>query len=916
MKSVPFCGFVRVLALLTLLLGAGCESEPGCLYTGACANIEGESARSCINFCMPVAPDEALEDGSALCALDPCNEEVLALPGTFACPPNYHCGRPIDASRGRCVEAESVWGEECRAPDRPGDPFIADLCGKGMYCSVLNCARTERVSESLGVDYTHGVCLDAIGEGGACDSNLSEADMLDPNTNRPVGVGCAPCEEGTWCVPNSLQGIDTPGSTCARLCGRAVGDTGLEIAEDGMCPCGNATCETLEDVQSPRTNEKAGPFFCKPCHPSTGQECDPAAGVACCDDEAECQEVDYVGFRRNEDQGFTCCRGENTECEVGSLNQCCLGTRCDEQTSRCEVCARHRGDAATRRCCPGYERVTDQAGNARCEWCGGLPSAGIPVLAGFRCSEERFLSLTSGGRFDAIPIMDTDVPWHQVVGNTGGELIESRRKAERAEYTLTSEHRAYFFGGDLSNGVTAGESFLHMPRSDGTFENHVLPNSSRWEGARVYDSGACSLRIGWTQLANQLVIELSQRVGDIEALSDLGPLTHTGTSLRPILRSEPTYAIMPLGRQDTDDGIHIDVGFNVPEILDCGGPAEISISADLSIETEPAFRENTQTPLSDANAAMVGCTPTGAGYSCIVPDAPDLSAVRTRFIALTHPDQIDYQARRMAWVGCRYIRDQYGCLEPGFGGDGLPIDSVTYARPVDYVPNAKDLVVDLDRLDLSLPDCFWDGFTGPAQRTLVRELTGIDSLSEIIRRLAGEDAISDFGLTAADVPACTTDADCQAMPLFGGERHTCDTAAGICSNIVLEPRRVNIRPDGIEFVLAEDLADPQAALVQANFVRNSVTSTGDPSPLSVFLASCEPDRYSVDPVDGPFESTLRTATADSAFNTVICDDTAMRCRGICPQYGTPCREALRLGAVSVASAPGARWMCDMGVCAP
>ncbi len=70
---------------------------------------------------------------------------------------------------------------------------------------------------------------------------------------------------------------------------------------------------------------------------------------------------------------------------------------------------------------------------------------------------------------------------------------------------------------------------------------------------------------------------------------------------------------------------------------------------------------------------------------------------------------------------------------------------------------------------------------------------------------------TDLGFSGDDIPACTADADCETAWRWGG-RCKSVSGAGQCW-IQVDVDRVNIRPEGVEFVLFENDDDPQRALL-------------------------------------------------------------------------------------------------------
>lgn len=191
-------------------------------------------------------------------------------------------------------------------------------------------------------------------------------------------------------------------------------------------------------------------------------------------------------------------------------------------------------------------------------------------------------------------------------------------------------------------------------------------------------------------------------------------------------------------------------------------------------------------------------------------------------------------------------------------------------------------------------------------RSRVRNL----DLGPVLEVIAGDSAIDDFGIAPADLPTCGggTDEECWARSFMGNRRHGCvDRAEGrLCDRFRLEPRRIQIKPDGLEIVLAENPGDPQAGLL-----------AGIDGPLPGDEPLCDPWRgQDLDETDVPFETAVERATTPAALNGRLCGHDEVGCTAICPQFNTRCNDAVLLGAVRPEDAPPTGSRCFHGQCCP
>lgn len=150
------------------------------------------------------------------------------------------------------------------------------------------------------------------------------------------------------------------------------------------------------------------------------------------------------------------------------------------------------------------------------------------------------------------------------------------------------------------------------------------------------------------------------------------------------------------------------------------------------------------------------------------------------------------------------------------------------------------------------------------------------------------------------------------LMVFPSPRLTPEGGTARCDRFRIEPRGINVRPDGLEFVLAEDDSDPQFQLF-----------SGRTDPISMQQV-CDPDRYNAigsgpaDPVWRDFE-TGRSGDLllDTTTSRQFCSSEDPDCTGLCPQAGTRCSviNAQLAGLTNYPTpAPGTDVRCRMGEC--
>ncbi len=239
-------------------------------------------------------------------------------------------------------------------------------------------------------------------------------------------------------------------------------------------------------------------------------------------------------------------------------------------------------------------------------------------------------------------------------------------------------------------------------------------------------------------------------------------------------------------------------------------------------------------------------------------------------------------------------------------------------RPITLVPNTYDFEAAISQSDLTveIPGCLLQDVVEEAFQTQSRALahqTG-SALSAILAGTFGATPGA-YGLGGQSL-ACSTDAGCQAAAPFGQTRSRC--VRGACS-VRMEPRRMNIMPAGIEFVVAQTSSDPQAPLfamgpfgiggalfpnLSCAPTRNWPVSLTTRSPYSLTRYTT-PDLRRIDPrsitaTNGTAILHNRPDTAITFCERVTTPNGPTNC--ICPQTGTRCQTIdLTLAGYSIPS---------------
>ncbi len=872
-------------------MGSTCTpTPPGCDYGAACGDPDPSRAEACINFCVPVFEGAVL--GDVPCPLDECDEAAWTIPGVVRCPsPNaagqsYTCAasdRSPDPSRIGFCRAVPGLLDECT-------PGTESACESGAFCVDSEaCGGRFDVSPSF-----EGYCWLPAREGERCDSDLGR------------GVeGCAPCEAGTWC-----RVTDDYGRICVRAC-ETPDAPGVERPE--LCAC-EGVAEPCVVMPAPAGTPQ---IYCRPRVVPNGHRCDPQTGPPCEDFASECQPT-ADPLRGSV---FVCCRRDGDECETDA--DCCEGrSRC--HAGVCTACGGADALPTEAGCCPGHVVVDDASGEPRCRSCAVSREGRERALFEGASCEGEFVQLeTEDGGRDTIAV--------PVDGNTGAgaaELPAASGDTSRVRYALRPEHRLFLLQGNLTGewtgrdppadppaflpsadsgwppaGTTVGHAFAHLPANfPGVAVRELsiatLPGrlpTSTWESLRVYDAGACSRFVEYGPAVDGLVASLNRFL--VELSFDFGGVTYGSTPLELAFR-QPDYPeddtewmphitpILSSGRGDFGRAIDNDQLNVFLEYAAIGGAAlgcedgRIRLSAGVRLSRRPAFLPTLDGELEDRRVVEWHDCGSGCREQC----------------------QID---------GDRYLcRQVTGPSPPG---------STYVARPrlVRAVRDAVDFAPQIEFFDGGLVDCSASGLNDLLTGVLQGQIRG--SVGSILSQLAGSLTrdLREWGIPYADLAPCgrvepetgetfASDAMCSdAEPRwFGGRRHGCvgiDDAGRFtdepalardfrCARVRLEIRRVNLRPDGIELVVADSDADPQYGMLTT-------------SPRLELRDLCDPRRDGARPFDQLAEvATIARATGllsqQPQINRVIChpDDplavsesgVLVGCRGICSERGIPC----------------------------
>ena len=549
--------------------------------------------------------------------------------------------------------------------------------------------------------------------------------------------------------------------------------------------------------------------------------------------------------------------GSDTSCD--RRDQDCDG-RFDEDAAGCPSCNPWRAWASDE-CCPGL--VPD----------GGFCRGCTEVLEDGLCSEGWVTAFGCDGRTDRFIVPDTNASAMEAPERVaGGPLVDTSDDIERFEYRLTGEQRLYAFEESLETGVDGGAYYafpLATDRREYASARASFPTPpGELLSTRVVDSGACSVTFPWTILAQLLAAEINKTVA-LEIGADYGLRTfinaveHVETTVTPTLRMAPGERPGTPGA--TDDHFTLRSEYRITRSdVRCARGARIRVRAHIALGLRDGL-----TPFGEEvrdRYESVGCRPTGLWGACsgqllcnlfegtewivgpegrvyaspvIREDVPvDLTEQHDGAVlggGGTHLSQCTEHYRKMEGVGCtptpedgfrcRTLRSRAGL----FGNTLWELSEETTHPPLPTVPNSNDVI--FERLDVRVnPDpanraCNLVEWLADKriQKTVSSSLDRATSgLQRVLREQIFNRSALDLGIPASDLRECEEDSDrCWAAGPYTtpsgfvlGGRDMCDDSAGLCSKLRIEPRRVEVTPEGLEIVLAESIDDPQARLVE------------------------------------------------------------------------------------------------------
>lgn len=360
---------------------------------------------------------------------------------------------------------------------------------------------------------------------------------------------------------------------------------------------------------------------------------------------------------------------------------------------------------------------------------------------------------------------------------------------------IDNQKRIFLFSGDLATGIKEG-LFMQVPQPDfcrvATFQTFDVPSSHFWTSLRVYDSGRCSLRFPWDTLITELFEELDPalRRGDnpIPRISD--------AIVKPIFRAPRRWEAPVSGLDGDTLSMEFRVDLGDVESCDEGTTANIKLRLGLERVTGRLDPRPCDRNICDADPGFFDTT----GILCSTTISELSPSPRDLEGTFDFPGVVD------ATIGAPEPRGECGAITAVF---------------------------ETGR--------FGDVYAGDVVRRRIRN--GIERrLPGIIRRVirnkllisptAFAESFGAFGFPVSiDAQRCLCDAECDlnasrlgTRVAYPGFRHRCDQNELQC-HVQLEPKRFNIRPDGLEVVLAENEDDVQFELLM-KFAPDGMSSLG------------------------------------------------------------------------------------------
>lgn len=625
----------------------------------------------------------------------------------------------------------------------------------------------------------------------------------------------------------------------------------------------------------------------------------------------------------------------------------------DEDAGTCPRCSRWGAVTAGDDCCPGLVSL------------GGVCRSCTDVLDEGLCSEG-WVTTFRGGQTDRFVVPDTDAtPVSDRVA--GGALRDTSPRVDRVEYRLTRDQRLYTFEENLEEGVDSGgySSFPLAIQDPGYLGVAFTPpvGGAPQESLRVIDGGECSITLPWPLLAQFLAASLNQfyatQFGREAALREfLNGVEHIETTITPRFESIPGGVGAP---QRTNDSFTLRSRHRITASeIRCARDAIVRVRADIKLALVPGLNPFGQRirrefesagcrflrPGANACENELSCDLYEGSAPMIGPDGQTYEVPFLRPDVIVRPGQIrgtggNAAVCRLAedtllnQVGCSAESDQsWTCV--GLRPDG---DRLTYftdsAAALPSVEGANDIV--FERFDLSVnpdPDnAACNIFEFIADKILAGEVKNVlgqaeGALNQFLRTQVFERRASALGVPRGELrectgfrdPVCYSGAYTTPSGFVVGARDRCDGSR--CGILRIEPRRINLSPEGLELVLAESPSDPQATLV---------TNYGFGSGGIAISDFCRSDRFPNVPANAdPMSDLLDPASSTQGLSATlgdwgaptnilaqglhrmrgpreICDPrTTEHCDGICQQSGFAC-------SVDVALGTGGG-VCSAGLC--
>jgi len=363
------------------------------------------------------------------------------------------------------------------------------------------------------------------------------------------------------------------------------------------------------------------------------------------------------------------------------------------------------------------------------------------------------------------------------------------------DYDIRNNHRLFIFEQDLEDGITRGE-YLQIPATlQPQFDSSVtLDDPSKWQSFRSYDVGVCSQLINWQFFTTGFVMNYENGFRDNPQI--IGGSVR-GSAITPIIQASQRSNAL---RNDAD-ALRVELELHAVSVdlekLD-------ATCEDVTIQVDMTLR------IASDDDILVQLAP--GGFEIPFPDWPQQ---------------------------CPGVGDP--------GGTRMVFDTFT-----------QDVFATVEEISVSVTGCgLANGFFADTFRDALRESIPSSTRSGF-RELLLKDP-RDLGVPEDEIRGCQCDSQCdlfaQDGPAYPGKRHVCRTlepgapcetdadcdafyheepgepgyscqnlgSGGICVAeffpirrgecwVQLEPDRINVRPDGIEYVtIGND--DPQSSVM-------------------------------------------------------------------------------------------------------